>query len=142
MPTIKDKNIFLLKHPQNNRKDQQPMTNGHNENPSYQESARICGNMLGVSFDDAAHKVTHNYHDHANDPAGGYGVQEAAGGSGTEQSFPMRLHYMLNDIQQDNLSHIVSWMPHGRCKLMRFTFLTPFAKLLLTTHILRVLIFY
>ena len=67
------------------------------------------------SCDSSEHKVVHCYHDHANDPDGGYDFHPA---TGTEQSFPMRLHYMLNDIQQDNLSHIVSWMPHGRCEFV------------------------
>lgn len=63
------------------------------------------------ALSDLEHKVMHRYHDHANDPEFGYYSQQT-----TEQSFPMRLHYMLNDIEQDNLSHIASWMPHGRCE--------------------------
>lgn len=64
------------------------------------------------------HKVSHHYHDHANDPDVDDGAQlraAAGGGSGSEQSFPMKLHYMLNDIEKDGLSHIISWSSHGRC---------------------------
>jgi len=30
-------------------------------------------------------------------------------------NFPVRLHYLLMQIENDNLSHIVSWQTHGRC---------------------------
>ena len=36
-------------------------------------------------------------------------------GTNREQSFPMKLHYMLSDMQADGLDHMVSWQPHGRC---------------------------
>ncbi|KAI2501075.1 hypothetical protein MHU86_13366 [Fragilaria crotonensis] len=29
--------------------------------------------------------------------------------------FPVKLHEMLDHIEQDGLSHVVSWQPHGRC---------------------------
>eukprot|EP00592_Proboscia_alata_P008468 CAMPEP_0194363418 /NCGR_PEP_ID=MMETSP0174-20130528/11213_1 /TAXON_ID=216777 /ORGANISM="Proboscia alata, Strain PI-D3" /LENGTH=765 /DNA_ID=CAMNT_0039136801 /DNA_START=112 /DNA_END=2406 /DNA_ORIENTATION=+ len=29
--------------------------------------------------------------------------------------FPLKLHQMLNDVNKDGLSHVVSWQPHGRC---------------------------
>ena len=29
--------------------------------------------------------------------------------------FPVKLHYMLSDMQADGLDHIVAWQPHGRC---------------------------
>lgn len=35
-------------------------------------------------------------------------------GTNVEQNFPMKLHYMLNDMESDGLDHIVSWQPHGR----------------------------
>jgi hypothetical protein len=70
---------------------------------------------LGTSED----KVVHNYHDHASDADGDYDLHrivQSVGGSGVEQSFPMKLHYCLNEIELDGLAHIVSWQPHGRCK--------------------------
>lgn len=40
---------------------------------------------------------------------------QGTGGCGTsDQSFPVRLHYMLNEIEGDGLSHVISWAPHGR----------------------------
>ena len=35
-------------------------------------------------------------------------------GSNSEQNFPVKLHYMLGDMEADGLGHIVSWQPHGR----------------------------
>lgn len=84
-------------------------------------SPHSLSTMVIPSFVSGEHKVTHHYSDHANDPDGDYDVHQIVaknGGQGAEQSFPMKLHYMLNDIEEDSLSHIVSWMPHGRCKLM------------------------
>jgi hypothetical protein len=31
-----------------------------------------------------------------------------------DQNFPVKLHYMLSDMEADGLAHIVSWQPHGR----------------------------
>eukprot|EP00977_Amphora_coffeiformis_P027532 scaffold34619_cov183-Amphora_coffeaeformis.AAC.9 len=33
----------------------------------------------------------------------------------SEAIFPVKLHYMLSDMEADGLAHIVSWQPHGRC---------------------------
>lgn len=68
---------------------------------------------------DSHSRVVHNYHDHANDPDGDYiamhEIMRKSGGSFVDQPFPVRLHYMLNEIEKDGLGHIVSWQPHGRC---------------------------
>jgi HSF-type DNA-binding len=34
-------------------------------------------------------------------------------------SFPVRLHYMLSELEKDGMDHIVSWQPHGRCFVVR-----------------------
>lgn len=34
--------------------------------------------------------------------------------TGSESNFPVKLHYMLSDMEGDGLDHIVSWQPHGR----------------------------
>jgi HSF-type DNA-binding len=65
--------------------------------------------------------VTHDYHDYANDMDGFMSstIVDATGVSSSrtseDQSFPVRLHYCLNDMERDGLSDIVSWQPHGRC---------------------------
>lgn len=59
-------------------------------------------------------KVVHNYTDHAhlleNDCAG-----ESKPANASDRHFPVKLHYMLSELEQDGLDHIVSWQPHGRC---------------------------
>jgi hypothetical protein len=32
-----------------------------------------------------------------------------------DKNFPVRLHYVLSEMEKDGLQHIVSWQPHGRC---------------------------
>lgn len=67
-------------------------------------------------------KVRHNYHDHANDVSDGAdgNVNEETNPEGDDkakdqqQSFPAKLHYMLNEMEKDGMDHIVSWQPHGR----------------------------
>ena len=36
----------------------------------------------------------------------------------SDRNFPVKLHFMLNELEADGLSHIVSWQPHGRCFLV------------------------
>lgn len=36
-----------------------------------------------------------------------------------QSSFPIRLHYILSgELERDNMNHIASWQPHGRCFLV------------------------
>jgi hypothetical protein len=73
-------------------------------------------------------KVVHNYHDYANE---GEKTEEIMGDlqhteertqsstmSRGEQNFPVKLHYMLNELEKDGMGDIVSWQPHGRCFLV------------------------
>lgn len=30
-------------------------------------------------------------------------------------NFPVKLHYMLSELEKDGLDDIISWQPHGRC---------------------------
>jgi hypothetical protein len=86
---------------------------------SLNSNANIATMIVPLIDASSEHKVVHNYHDHASDPDGDYDVHRivpATGGAGVEQSFPMKLHYCLKEIELDGLSHIVSWQPHGRCK--------------------------
>lgn len=39
-------------------------------------------------------------------------------GNVSEQNFPVKLHYMLCEIEADGLENIASWQPHGRCFLV------------------------
>ena len=75
-------------------------------------------------------KVVHNYHDYASEVEKG---EESLGNlrlqhmeehtqssmnRGGEQNFPVKLHYMLNELEKDGMGDIVSWQPHGRCFLV------------------------
>ncbi|KAL3909229.1 MAG: hypothetical protein SGILL_008168 [Bacillariaceae sp.] len=66
------------------------------------------------------HFVKHDYHDHAFDTDESDVDGEAAGRSGkprkpVAQTFPMKLHSLLEKVEADGYSHIVSWQSHGRC---------------------------
>ncbi|CAJ1953998.1 unnamed protein product [Cylindrotheca closterium] len=68
---------------------------------------------------DQKHHITvqHNYHDHANDYESELKHVPARGGVITP--FPLKLHAMLEAVQNEGLEHIVSWQPHGRCFVVR-----------------------
>lgn len=57
--------------------------------------------------------VQHNYHDHAEDlpPPN----QELNLLATAVAPFPIKLHEMLNQVEMDGFSHVVSWQSHGRC---------------------------
>jgi HSF-type DNA-binding len=58
-------------------------------------------------------KVEHNYRDHANTFEEDLsGASKPANAS--DRHFPVKMHYMLAELEQDGLDHIVSWQPHGR----------------------------
>jgi HSF-type DNA-binding len=65
----------------------------------------------------ADRKVQHNYRDHANitDNMSGLAGNNELAHSASDRNFPVKLHFMLNELESDGLSHIVSWQPHGRC---------------------------
>lgn len=62
-------------------------------------------------------KVEHNYQDNA-----GATEKESEDANkpvnASDKNFPVRLHFMLNELEADGLSHIISWQPHGRCFLV------------------------
>jgi hypothetical protein len=70
-------------------------------------------------------KVVHDYHDYANEVER---VEENAEDQCyteehmhthlSEENFPVKLHYMLNELETDGIDDIVSWQPHGRCFLV------------------------
>jgi hypothetical protein len=74
-------------------------------------------------------KVVHDYHDYASEvekPEENLGdlhhqhMEEHSQSSmnRSEQNFPVKLHYMLNELEKDGMGDIVSWQPHGRCFLV------------------------
>jgi hypothetical protein len=66
----------------------------------------------------ADRKVQHNYRDHANVSEQSLQSSGAVGGvahAASDRNFPVKLHFMLNELDADGLAHLVSWQPHGRC---------------------------
>ena len=75
-----------------------------------------------ISPDDPTHLepsshqvVQHNYHDHSTDPVVDPTQIKHKAKGGVITPFPVKLHDMLDQIERDGLSHVVSWQPHGRC---------------------------
>mmetsp|Transcript_14535 Transcript_14535/g.27627 ORF Transcript_14535/g.27627 Transcript_14535/m.27627 type:complete len:296 (+) Transcript_14535:164-1051(+) len=66
---------------------------------------------------------TTGYRDFANEVEvpGGSVVSHTKNGANSEQNFPVKLHYMLSDMEADGLANIVSWQPHGRCFIVHET---------------------
>jgi hypothetical protein len=61
-------------------------------------------------------KVEHDYHDYSKEVDTGEAAPSITDGAmRTEQNFPVKLHYMLSELESDGLDDIVSWQPHGRC---------------------------
>ena len=126
--------LYLNSHPCND--DHQPHNHYYN---AHQGEDHLCRTLLPKvdqvelcrspihwpSADDpgwtakhhARHFVHHNYHDHSQDteecpPFVGRNSPVARGGVVT--AFPVVLHSMLGVVEEQGLSHIVSWQPHGR----------------------------
>jgi hypothetical protein len=73
------------------------------------------------------HVIQHNYHDHANDVIDfdeytsdslGHNLPIKKKG-GVAVPFPLKLHELLDKVDDENLNHIVSWQPHGRAFVVR-----------------------
>ena len=59
--------------------------------------------------------VQHHYHDHSADPIVDPSSVKHKAKGGVIIPFPVKLHSMLDRIEEDGLAHVVSWQPHGRC---------------------------
>lgn len=70
-------------------------------------------------------RVQHVYRDHANvteDELEGIAEMREAknsGGPRSDRTFPIRLHYLLSELERDGLDHIIGWQLHGRCFVIR-----------------------
>jgi hypothetical protein len=58
-----------------------------------------------------------HYVDHSNDNRADYKEDLPARG-GVTVPFPIRLHEMLDVVERDGYSDIISWAPHGRCVII------------------------
>jgi hypothetical protein len=76
-----------------------------------EEEVELCGG-----------KVVHDYHDYANEfdkvdanTKHQRYPEEHTQPSHGEENFPVKLHYMLTELETDGMDGIISWQPHGRC---------------------------
>ena len=63
------------------------------------------------------HFVQHNYHDLLNEPDSMSSENESSRLS--DDSFPMILHRMLDEVEKEGFAHVISWQPHGRAFIIR-----------------------
>jgi HSF-type DNA-binding len=68
-------------------------------------------------------KVQHSYKDHAHADESKADADSQrrdlkADYHRSDRNFPVKLHYMLSELEKEGLSHVVSWQPHGRCFLV------------------------
>jgi hypothetical protein len=68
-------------------------------------------------------KVVHNYHDYANEVEKAaaedqHYMDEHTQPNQGEENFPVKLHYMLTELEFDGMDNVISWQPHGRCFLV------------------------
>jgi hypothetical protein len=64
------------------------------------------------------HYVVHTYRDHADakeDTSPSSTPLNRKHKGGVKAPFPEKLHQVLEQVETDGLSHIISWQPHGRC---------------------------
>jgi hypothetical protein len=61
--------------------------------------------------------VMPNYHDYAGEAERVIGSTEEPNHG--EHNFPVKLHFMLSELETDGMDDIVSWQPHGRSFLVR-----------------------
>jgi HSF-type DNA-binding len=77
------------------------------------------------------HFVVHNYHDHSHDPDDADDEDQSSSyedhhhsfehgdegrrRGGVAVAFPLKLHAVLDQVERDGYSHVISWSPHGRC---------------------------
>lgn len=66
------------------------------------------------------HFVVHNYHDHSHDDEDHSDFVEDVDDAnqrrrgGVSIAFPLKLHSVLDQVEIDGLSHVISWQKHGR----------------------------
>lgn len=64
------------------------------------------------------HYVIHNYHDYANDPDDPAKAPIRRRKGGVTVPFPIVLHRVIAQVEEDGLGHIFGWQSHGRCFLI------------------------
>jgi HSF-type DNA-binding len=55
----------------------------------------------------------------------------------SNRNFPVKLHFMLQDVEEEGLTHIVSWAPHGRSFMVHR--MNDFVEIILSRYVRLVL---
>lgn len=68
--------------------------------------------------------VDHTYHDHLHDPYDlpptiSLDSRKKGPRGGVTVAFPEKLHEMLSVVGSEGVDEVVSWLPHGRCFMVR-----------------------
>ena len=92
---------------------------------NYLVQARMKWQSLdAAASNDEEDRVEHRYRDHASEednydfiPPGlsHHLFPHLSCGRGPDQSFPVKLHYMLEQVEKQGLACVFSWQSHGRC---------------------------
>lgn len=67
------------------------------------------------------HFVQHRYRDLLNEADSETSDHKSISNSISDDSFPMKLHRILDEVEKEGLAHIISWQPHGRAFIIRDT---------------------
>lgn len=59
-------------------------------------------------------EIQRNYKDYSNVPDEAIDIAAAVQMGNTQQPFPVKLHYMLDEVENQGLDDIVGWEVHGR----------------------------
>lgn len=63
--------------------------------------------------------VRHDYHDHLKDRCDELDLPDPVSKGGVQNAFPVQLHEILDNIEEDGHADVISWQPHGRCFVVR-----------------------
>lgn len=88
------------------------LSNNNGDHSSQDRRVDAFKNGVLTLKNNIRHTVTHDYHDHAYDRPAQSGTRKTKGGVAIP--FPIKLHQMLDEIENKGLGCIVSWQPHGR----------------------------
>jgi hypothetical protein len=75
---------------------------------------RTFSEMQSLPEQKLSHNIRHEYIDHMGDDVEQYQHVKRKG-HGVKVPFPVRLHQLLDEIENDGHADVISWQPHGRC---------------------------
>jgi hypothetical protein len=94
--------------------------------PQFSSTTTICSNSSSNTSKGASrsgklherHYVVHDYHDFANEPDDPAKTPIRRRKGGVNTPFPIILHRVIAQVEEDGYGHIFGWQPHGRAFLI------------------------